>query len=147
MSRCVSGTERPALGQHDTVGVQTPLLPISVPVAQPCQCAMIADAGSLSQTLEQYVCSTNLQVVLQTTMIKPEVLRAAGITVHKVVQHPGDFIINFPGHLSSFVVVQLWQLYVIVCVCDIHSDSVTLCSPGCRLSLLCLLYLDVPISN
>ena len=30
-------------------------------------------------------------------LIKPEELQANGITVQKVVQHPGDFIINFPG--------------------------------------------------
>ena len=35
--------------------------------------------------------------VLQTVLIKPEELAAQGITVQKVVQHPGDFIINFPG--------------------------------------------------
>jgi len=37
--------------------------------------------------------------VLQTVLIKPETLEAAGIAVQKVVQHPGDFIINFPGKL------------------------------------------------
>ena len=39
--------------------------------------------------------------MLQTVLIKPEELRANGIEVHKVVQHPGDFIINFPGELPA----------------------------------------------
>lgn len=35
--------------------------------------------------------------LLQHVLMKPEVIEAAGIKVHRVVQHPGDFIINFPG--------------------------------------------------
>ncbi|DBA78911.1 TPA: hypothetical protein ACH3X1_008792 [Trebouxia sp. C0004] len=37
----------------------------------------------------------------KTVLIKPDTLEAAGITVQKVVQHPGDFIINFPGAYHS----------------------------------------------
>ena len=52
--------------------------------------------------------------VLQTVLIKPEELAAHGITVQKVVQHPGDFIINFPG----------WNL------CSMHQYHIAL-SCGC----------------
>lgn len=41
-----------------------------------------------------------MKLCLQTVLIKPEELEAHGIPVQKVVQHPGDFIINFPGQLS-----------------------------------------------
>ncbi|KAL0036265.1 hypothetical protein WJX79_010709 [Trebouxia sp. C0005] len=37
----------------------------------------------------------------KTVLIKPDTLEAAGIAVQKVVQHPGDFIINFPGAYHS----------------------------------------------
>ena len=46
-----------------------------------------------------------VSVYLQTVLIKPEELQANGITVHKVVQHPGDFIINFPGELCLTLLV------------------------------------------
>ena len=42
---------------------------------------------------------------MQTVLIKPEELQANGITVHKVVQHPGDFIINFPGEFCLTLLV------------------------------------------
>ena len=48
-------------------------------------------------------------MMLQTVLIKPEVLEASNIPVQKGVQHPGDFIINFPGqnlHLLPDICVQ-----------------------------------------
>lgn len=45
--------------------------------------------------------------LLQTVLIKPDILEANGIRVHRVVQHPGDFIVNFPGKQNSLCSMRL----------------------------------------
>lgn len=51
-----------------------------------------------------------VKLCLQTVLIKPEELEAHGIPVQKVVQHPGDFIINFPGQLFHVVLCRFAPL-------------------------------------
>ena len=45
--------------------------------------------------------------------MKPSVLEAKGITVHRVVQNPGDFIVTFPGKLLHklllLITLTAWQ--------------------------------------
>lgn len=74
---------------------------------------------------------------VQTIMIKPEVLVENHIPVQKVVQYPGDFIINFPGkplclaHCLATYSVVIGILNSLTSQCSPQLQAVRTSVPAC----------------